>query len=79
MQLVDEVIPEPVGGAHTDLDATATNLKTHLIKHLEALQALSAPERLKQRYDKFRAHGRFLENASAPAEAGEVPANGAKP
>src|SRR5215472_5746598 len=32
LKLVDEVIPEPLGGAHTDLTGTASNLKTHLLK-----------------------------------------------
>ena len=59
--LVDEVVPEPLGGAHTNSDATAQTLKNHLLKHLEELLALSAAKRLKQRYAKFRAYGHFNE------------------
>src|ERR1700680_1038829 len=33
-KLVDDVVPEPLGGAHTDAAGTAANLKTHLLKHL---------------------------------------------
>jgi acetyl-CoA carboxylase carboxyl transferase subunit alpha len=67
LKLVDEIVPEPLGGAHTDLPATAENLKTHLLKHLETLRALPAADRLKQRYEKFRAHGQFLEKVQPPA------------
>jgi len=73
LKLVDEIIPEPLGGAHTNYDETAKNLKAHLIKHLEEILTLTVPERLKKRYQKFRAHGHFIEKAdetpaSKPAE-----------
>jgi len=66
--LVDEIVPEPVGGAHTNPDAAAENLKTHLLKHLNELGVLPVADRLKKRYEKFRAHGRFLEKPPSPAE-----------
>jgi acetyl-CoA carboxylase carboxyl transferase subunit alpha len=75
--LVDEIIPEPVGGAHTNPDATAENLKTHLLKHLNELSALPVADRLKKRYEKFRAHGRFLEKTPSPAEMAGASANNA--
>ena len=59
--LVDEIIPEPLGGAHTDRDATAKNLGDYLLKHLQATLALSVADRLKQRYEKFRKMGHFQE------------------
>ena len=68
LQLVDEVVPEPLGGAHTDALGTALNLKTHLLKHLEQILALPTAERLKTRYKKFRAHGQFLEKAGDSGE-----------
>jgi acetyl-CoA carboxylase carboxyl transferase subunit alpha len=61
--LADEVVPEPLGGAHNDLAATAATLKQHLLNNLEQLLKVSAADRLKQRYDKFRAHGHFMEKA----------------
>src|SRR5512136_608696 len=64
--LVDEVIPEPLGGAHTDPNTTAATLKSHLLRHLELLAALAPAERLKQRYAKFRAFGHFTEKLPAP-------------
>src|SRR5947207_10969468 len=65
--LMDEIIPEPLGGAHNDPPATAHTLKQHLLKHLKQLQKLSAADRLKLRYQKFRAFGQFLEPQPAAA------------
>jgi acetyl-CoA carboxylase carboxyl transferase subunit alpha len=65
--LVDEVVPEPLGGAHNDARITADTLKAHVLRNLEVLLKLSVEERLKQRYTKFRAHGHFLEKQKAAA------------
>ena len=65
--LVDEIVPEPLGGAHNDSKATSETLKQHLLKNLEALKQLSANERMKLRYAKFRAHGHFAEKQKAAA------------
>ncbi|MGN6553582.1 MAG: acetyl-CoA carboxylase carboxyltransferase subunit alpha [Verrucomicrobiota bacterium] len=67
LKLVDGIIPEPLGGAHTNTAKTAANLQEHLLQELKALLQLSAADRLKQRYDKFRAFGHFLEEAEIPA------------
>src|SRR3984957_6082280 len=69
LKLVDEIVPEPLGGAHTDTALTAANLKTHLLKHLEEILALPIAERLKKRCEKFRAHGHFVEKVE-PVEKG---------
>ncbi|MCO5052686.1 MAG: acetyl-CoA carboxylase carboxyltransferase subunit alpha [Verrucomicrobiae bacterium] len=66
LKLVDEIIPEPLGGAHTDPAKTAAALKTAVLRHLEQLSALKPADRLKQRYDKFRAYGYFEEKANPP-------------
>jgi acetyl-CoA carboxylase carboxyl transferase subunit alpha len=68
LKLVDEIVPEPLGGAHTDPTTIAATLKTHLLKHLEEILALPVPERLKKRYEKFRAHGHFIEKADDASE-----------
>jgi acetyl-CoA carboxylase carboxyl transferase subunit alpha len=59
--LVDEVIPEPHGGAHNNPATTAANVKASLLKHLAAARAQSVTDRLAQRYAKFRALGRVSE------------------
>ena len=66
--LVDEIVPEPLGGAHTDREMAAQTLRDHLLKHLEQLKTLSPADRLKQRYAKFRAFGHFTEKQPAVAE-----------
>lgn len=56
--LIDEIIPEPVGGAHTDPDAAARLLDDALARALAAVEAIPETERLEQRYQKFRQMGR---------------------
>ncbi len=63
--LVDEIIPEPVGGAHTDVDQTARNLADALTQNLNDLDSLSPEQLVDDRYAKFRAMGGFFEEASA--------------
>src|SRR5712675_868575 len=64
--LADEVVPEPLGGAHNDGATTAATLKRHLLHNLEQLKKFSNEERLKLRYKKFRAHGHFVEKSPVP-------------
>jgi len=63
----DELVPEPLGGAHNDLPATAATLKQQLLANLEQLRKLSTTELLKARYAKFRAHGQFVEKQPVAA------------
>jgi acetyl-CoA carboxylase carboxyl transferase subunit alpha len=66
--LVDEVVEEPIGGAHTDPVKTAATLKAALLKNLEDIKKLSVSDRLQLRYQKYRNYGKFLENKEpAPA------------
>ena len=60
--VVDEIVPEPVGGAHKDPVLTAGNLKKFLIKNITELKKLSAEELMENRYSKFRALGVFEES-----------------
>jgi len=62
--LADDVVPEPLGGAHNDLEATAQNLKSHLTKALTALKRIKPARRLELRYEKFRAMGHFKERSA---------------
>jgi acetyl-CoA carboxylase carboxyl transferase subunit alpha len=59
--VIDDIIPEPVGGAHNDHLLAAASVKKYLKKHLEELQKLSPEELLEQRYQKFRAMTRAEE------------------
>jgi acetyl-CoA carboxylase carboxyl transferase subunit alpha len=69
--LVDQIVPEPLGGAHTDAEAMAATLQKLLSKHLEELLKTPGPERLQQRYAKFRGFGRFEENPPPSVEKPE--------
>jgi acetyl-CoA carboxylase carboxyl transferase subunit alpha len=64
--LIDEIVPESAGGAHNDPAETAGNLKAALLRHMEQLKRVPGPERLKMRYAKFRAYGRFTEKKETP-------------
>jgi len=59
--IADEIIGEPIGGAHRDPAATAERVKHCVIRALEQLQDLEADDLVRRRYDKFRAIGRFAE------------------
>ena len=58
--IIDDVIPEPPGGAHSDHDAAAALVDQSLQKHLGELKKLSADELVKSRYDKFRTMAQFF-------------------
>lgn len=55
--LIDEIIPEPLGGAHRDLEATARNLKAALVENLRALKKLPVERLLEKRYQRWRSMG----------------------
>ena len=59
--IIDEEIPEPLGGAHNDYNATASSMKSSIKKALEELSKLSADELRTKRYEKFRQMGKFIE------------------
>lgn len=63
--VVDEIVPEPEGGAHRDPDLAAANLGTALRQNLERLSAHSIEDLLRDRYDKFRKLGKFTEEVAA--------------
>jgi acetyl-CoA carboxylase carboxyl transferase subunit alpha len=56
---VDEIIPEPVGGAHTDHEAASMLVRQSIERHLNALQKMSAEERIAVRQNKFRNIAQF--------------------
>ena len=59
--LIDDIVPEPEGGAQENTDAAAENLRQALRKWLAALTPLGAPELVEQRYEKFRKMGNFFQ------------------
>jgi acetyl-CoA carboxylase carboxyl transferase subunit alpha len=63
--IVDEVVPEPEGGAQLNHESAAQILDPVLIRSLEEVNALSAPELLERRYEKFRRMGQFFAGTGA--------------
>lgn len=57
--LIDEIIKEPVGGAHTDPEKMAKTLKTHIKKELQALLEMQAEDRITARINKYSKMGDF--------------------
>ena len=59
--ILDQLLPEPVGGAHSDPLAAAAILKEALLQNLEALTQMTSQQRRDLRYQKFRSIGVFTE------------------
>lgn len=59
--LVDEIVPEPEGGAHADPENMFATVRDTLSRHLEEVAAMDDEDRLRERYAKFRAMGVFEE------------------
>ena len=57
--LIDEIIKEPVGGAHTDPEKMAKTLKAHIKKELQTLMEMSADDRITTRIEKYSKMGDF--------------------
>ncbi len=66
LKLVDDVVSEPLGGAHNDLPTMAETLKVYLLRHLQEVQAFSPTDRLHRRYERFRHIGHFTEKPASP-------------
>lgn len=67
-KLADEILPEPMGGAHRDPQAMAATLRDGILRHLAELSSVAPTQLPVERYEKFRAMGTFEE--VAPEEKG---------
>ncbi|MEO8583386.1 MAG: acetyl-CoA carboxylase carboxyltransferase subunit alpha [Flavitalea sp.] len=77
--LIDEIVPEPVGGAHWNYDEAAALLKPHLIRTIKELQKINEERRIEERIEKFGKMGFWdeletteTEEAPEPHEATEI-------
>jgi acetyl-CoA carboxylase carboxyl transferase subunit alpha len=61
--LIDKIVPEPLGGAHRDPQATAASLKKALAEALKQLQEKKPKELVEERLERLMAYGRFKETA----------------
>ena len=62
--VIDEIIEEPLGGAHRNISKAAKNLKMAVIREFKKMNKLSLEELLEKRYEKFRKMGEFFENVN---------------
>ncbi len=60
--IVDDIVPEPNGGAHGDYPGTAALLDQTLVKALDQLRNLTAEDRIEKRYQRFRVLGPFIDH-----------------
>ena len=61
LRVIDEVVPEPVGGAHSDHDTTAATLRDTLIRNLDELKRYKPDKLVRKRREKFLRMGQFTE------------------
>lgn len=59
LKIIDEIIPEPVGGAHRNFEGTMKATRKSLLKHLSTLEKISPKKLPSRRFEKFAAMGRF--------------------
>jgi acetyl-CoA carboxylase carboxyl transferase subunit alpha len=69
LDVVDEIVPEPEGGAHRDYDSAVENLGRALRQNLQDISKIPIDELLKKRYEKFRRIGIFTESKTTAASA----------
>ncbi len=70
LEIVDEVIPEPLGGAHRDHREMANTLKSYLLRYLREVRVLAEEDLLEGRYQKFRKMGVYT---TVPGDNGYLP------
>ena len=62
LRVIDEIIPEPSGGAHSSQEATAKAVQDALIRHLDELRKVKPDKLVRRRREKFLGMGRFAED-----------------
>jgi acetyl-CoA carboxylase carboxyl transferase subunit alpha len=61
LRVIDEIIPEPPGGAHADHDTTAKSLQETLLRQLDELRGLKPDKLVRRRREKYLRMGQFAE------------------
>jgi len=76
LQVIDHIIPEPVGGAHRDPEGTAAALEKFIVSSLDSLKRLPVDTLLARRQLRIRELGRFYESPSEDKSEAQTPARG---
>ena len=69
LDVIDDIIPEPLGGAHRDPGEAANNLERHIVRSLRELKRVSLETLLASRYERWRRMGKVLDLEPEPAKA----------
>jgi acetyl-CoA carboxylase carboxyl transferase subunit alpha len=67
--VIDDILPEPLGGAHRDHRESANTLKTYLLRYIRELRHVPTEDLLEARYQKFRRMGVFEQGMTADPES----------
>jgi acetyl-CoA carboxylase carboxyl transferase subunit alpha len=67
LKLIDDIVPEPLGGAHRDPVVTASNLEHYLAETLSKLKRIPMEKLMHQRYEKIRTMGNFFQSLTPPS------------
>ncbi len=73
--IIDAIIPEPLGGAHHDPKVMYERVKTFIIEQIDILKSISKELLIEQRYLKFRSQGEFFENKIEESETPDKPSD----
>ena len=70
--IIDDIIPEPLGGAHRDPREAAASIKSFLLHALRQLKGVAVDELLNRRYEKFRKIGAYVEGHGVAEANGQL-------
>jgi acetyl-CoA carboxylase carboxyl transferase subunit alpha len=71
LRIIDDIVPEPLGGAHRDHREMGNTLRAYLLRYLRDLRHVPTEELLEARYQKYRRMGVFDEGQMTRAAAGQ--------
>ena len=65
LELIDEIVREPLGSAYRDIDTTARNIKRALVDALEGIEKIGMDRLLEQRYERLMSYGNFIKEEAS--------------
>ena len=65
LELIDDVVREPLGSAYRDIDTTARNIKQALVSALESTEKVGLDKLLDQRYERLMSYGNFIKEEAS--------------
>jgi len=65
LELIDDIVREPLGSAYRDIDTTARNIKQALVSALESTEKVGLDKLLDQRYERLMSYGNFIKEEAS--------------